>query len=157
FADSGSSQVSTTGSLKLVVGSKTFDLTLAPGSNNLIGLRDAINNSGAGVTASILTTGTGANPTFLSVPSTTPAPPALQLFDDPTGANTNLLTSANQGSDASFKLNGVPVTKTSNFINDVVSGATFTILKTTGPGESVTLSLVTDRSQLQSAIQDFAG
>ncbi len=66
------------------------------------------------------------------------------------------MTSANQGANAIFKLNGVSVSKTSNVVNDVVSGATFTILGTTDPAATVTLSLATDRTQLQSAIQNFA-
>ena len=124
---------------------------LTPASNNLVGLRDAINNLGVGVSASILTTGSG---NYLSVSANNTGLTTLQLIDDPApGANINLLTSANQGKSAVFNLNSVPVTKASNTVNDLVSGATFTILNTTA--EPVTLSLATDRSQLQSAIQDL--
>jgi len=51
-------------------------------------VRDAINNLGVGVTATVLTTGTGANPNYLSVTSNTAGATTLQLFDDPTGTNT---------------------------------------------------------------------
>jgi flagellar hook-associated protein 2 len=156
YADSSATPVSATGTVKLVVGSASREITLTPETNNLTGLRDAINNLGLGVTASVLTTGTGADPNYLTVSADTAGATTLQLFDDPEGANTSLLTSVNQGSNAEFKLNGVPVSKAGNLINDVVSGATFTILDTTDPGETVTLSLSTSRSQLQSAIQDFA-
>jgi len=108
------------------------------------------------VTATVLTTGTGANPDYLSVTSNSTGSKALQLIDDPVGANTNLLTSSNQGSDAVFKLNGVDVVKASNTINDVVSGATFVIGKTTTLDAKVTLTLATDASQLSGALQDFA-
>jgi flagellar hook-associated protein 2 len=103
-----------------------------------------------------LTTGTGANPNYLSITSNSTGAKTLQLIDDPTGANKNLLTSSNQGSDAVFQLNGVDVQKPSNTINDVVPGATFTIAKTTSLGAKVTLSLSTDASQLSSGLQDFA-
>ncbi|HTM48670.1 MAG TPA: flagellar filament capping protein FliD [Bryobacteraceae bacterium] len=156
YADSGATPVSATGTVKLVVGSTIREITLTPATNNLAGLRDAINDLGLGVTASVLTTGTGANPNYLTVSADTVGATTLQLFDDPNRANSSLLTSVNQGSNAEFKLNGVPVSKAGNLINDVVSGATFTILDTTDPGETVTLSLATSRSQLQSAIQDFA-
>ncbi|HXU20041.1 MAG TPA: flagellar cap protein FliD N-terminal domain-containing protein, partial [Verrucomicrobiae bacterium] len=59
FADSTSAHVSATGIMKLVVGSSTYAINLASGQNNLNGLADAINSLGAGVTASVLTTGTG--------------------------------------------------------------------------------------------------
>jgi flagellar hook-associated protein 2 len=157
YADSSATPVSTTGVVKLVVGADSHEITLTPGTNNLVGLRNAINSLGAGVTASVITTGTGLNPNYLSITANSSGAAALQLFDDPDGANTNLVTSANQGSNAIFKLNGVNVTKTSNLVNDVVSGATFTILGTPDSLATVTLSLATDRSQLQSAIQDFAG
>jgi flagellar hook-associated protein 2 len=157
YADSSATAVSTTGTVKLVDGSNSYEITLTPGTNNLVGLRNAINNLGVGATASIFTTGTGLNPNYLSISANSSGAAALQLFDDPDGANTNLVTSANQGSNASFKLNGVAVSKTSNLVNDVVPGATFTILATTDPLETVTLSLATNRTLLQSAIQDFAG
>jgi flagellar hook-associated protein 2 len=156
YADSSAAPVSATGTLKLVIGSEQHTITLSPTQNNLAGLRDAINNLGAGVNASVLTTGTGANPNYLSVTAAAFGETTLQLFDDPDGANTNLLTAANQGSNAVFKLNGVNVSKPSNVINDVVSGASFTILDTTDPGVAVTLSLSTSRAQLQGAVRDLA-
>jgi flagellar hook-associated protein 2 len=158
YADSSVTVVSSTGTLNIISGATSYPIHLVPANNNLVGLRDAINASGLGLTAVVLTTGTGANPNYLSVTSNSTGSKALQLIDDPTpgGANTNLLTSANQGSDAIFKLNGVDVVKSSNTINDVVPGVTFTIAKTTALGAKVTLSLATDASQLSSALQDFA-
>jgi flagellar hook-associated protein 2 len=156
YADSTSAPISSTGTVNLVVGGKTYKLTLAADKNNLIGLRDAINNSGAGVTATILTTGTGPTPNFLSLSSNATGATTLQLNDDPAGANTNLLTSSNQGANAEFKLNGVPISKASNLINDVVAGATFTILGTSTNGSSATLTLTTDSSKISDALQDFA-
>ena len=156
YADSNVTPVSTTGTLKLVIGANSYRIPLTAGANTLVGLRDAINNLGVGVTATVLTTGTGSDPNFLSISANNVGATTLQLFDDPDGANSNLVTSANQGSNANFKLNGVTVSKAGNLINDVVSGATFTILDTTASGQTVTLSLATQRGQLQAAIRDFA-
>ncbi len=157
YGDANATPVSTTGKLSLVVGGKSYgiDLTTSPGLNNLAGLRDAINNLGVGVTANVLTTGTGATPDYLSVTANGAGATTLQLFDDPTGANRNLLTDTNQGSDAVFKLNGASVQSTSNTINSVVPGLTFTIENTTTTGQTVNLSLATDSSQLSTALQDF--
>jgi len=156
YADSTATQISSTGTVRLVIGSNHYDIGLTPATNNLVGLRDAINKLGVGVTASVLTTGTGLNPNYLSISANSSGATTLQILDDPTGANTNLITSTNQGSNAVFTLNGVPVTKSDNVINNVIAGVTFTIEKrTTLTAPTVTLSLTTDATQLQSAIQDF--
>jgi flagellar hook-associated protein 2 len=155
YANSNTTAVSSTASLQLSVGSTNYSITLTSQTNNLVGLRDAINKSGAGVTATILTTGTGANPNYLSITSTADGAAALKLTDNPTGAATALLTSSNPGSDASFQLNGVPVTKSSNTINDVVPGVSFSLQGTTTGSEQVTISLASDRSKLSSALGDF--
>ena len=161
YADSSSSPVSSTGSLNLVVGTTTYPISLSPANNNLLGLENAINGLGAGVTASILTTGTGATPNYLSVTGNTTGHTTLQLIDDPVsptnanGANRNLLTSHNQGTDAVFQLNGVPVDKSSNTVNDVVPGLTFNIVAPTIGNQTVTVSLASDPSQLTTDIQTF--
>ncbi|MEO7145609.1 MAG: flagellar filament capping protein FliD [Bryobacteraceae bacterium] len=155
YADSTSAPVSTTGTLKLVVGANNYTINLTPAQNNLVGLETAINNLGVGLTATILTTGTGATPNYLSVSSNVSGATTLQLFDDPTGANTNLLTNHNQGSNAVFQLNGVPISQASNTVNAVVSGLTFNIVGTTTGTQTVALSLASDSSQLSSGIQNF--
>jgi flagellar hook-associated protein 2 len=156
YANSTSAPVSSTGTIKLVIGSKEKEIVLGAGKNNLVGVRDAINALGLGVTATILTTGSGANPNFLSLTADTSGAKTLALYDDPTGANTNLITAANQGADAEFKLNGVAVKRSSNQVNDVVSGLVFTIKEKTDPGETINLTLSTDRSRLSRALASFA-
>ncbi len=155
YADGSSTAVSSTGSLTLTLGSHDYPITLTSATNNLAGLRDAINNLGVGVTASVLTTGTGLTPNYLSVSANDTGQQALSITDDPGGAATSLLTSNNQGANADFKLNGVPVSKSSNTINDVVPGISFSILGTTSVGGTVSLSLATDRTTLTSALQAF--
>jgi flagellar hook-associated protein 2 len=153
FANSGSTQVSTTGTMKLTVGSSVYDFTLDPGKNNLLGLRDKINSLGAGVTASILTVDGSTN--YLSISANGTGAKTLTLKDDPTGANTDFLTSTNQGSNLTFKLNGVTVNRTSNQVNDLVPGVAFTIKDTTTSGETLTVGLSSDRSKLSAAISSF--
>jgi flagellar hook-associated protein 2 len=157
YASASEGPVSATGLVRLTVGSQTYDINLAPEQNNLAGLRNAINALGAGVTATIFTTGTGELPNFLSVSATETGAKTLSLLDDPDGASTSLLTSANQGSNAVFQLNGVTVSKPSNLINDVVSGVSFTILGLTEPSATVTIKLASDRNQLATALESIAG
>jgi flagellar hook-associated protein 2 len=156
YANSTSAAVSSTGTLKLVIGSTEKEIVLGAGKNNLVGVRDAINALGLGVTATILTTGSGANPNYLSLTADTSGAKTLALHDDPAGANTNLLTAANQGADAEFKLNGVVVKRSSNQVNDVISGLVFHIKEKTDPAETVSLTLSTDRSRLSRSLGDFA-
>ena len=148
YADSSSTQVSTTGSMELIVGSNTYHFTLT--NNSLVGVRDQINSLGAGVTASILTTGNG---NYLSVSANNTGQTTLKLMDDPGGANTDILTSSNQGTNAVFQLNGINVSQPGNVVNGVIPGVTFTILGASA--SPVTLSLASDPSQLSSALQDF--
>jgi len=155
FPNGATTAVSTTGTVKFSFNGTDHTLVLGTGENNLTGLRDKINALGAGVTASILTTGTGANPYYLSVTSNTSGEKPIALVDDPSGAATNLIASSDNGGNAAFKVNGVAVSKSSNLINDVVSGVTFTIVSTTAALETVSLSLASNRSTLSSRLQSF--
>jgi flagellar hook-associated protein 2 len=145
-----SAPVSSTGKMNLVVGSTNNPITLT--ANNLIGLENQINGLGVGVTASILTTSSG---NFLSLSANSTGAAAIQLFDDPTGVNANILTQTQPGANASFSLNGIPDIQASNVVNSVIPGMTFTLLGTTPVTAPVTLSLASDPTQLSSALQNF--
>jgi len=154
YADSTSTHVSATGTLKLTVGSQ--DYTLTPSTNNLVALRDAINTSGAPVTASILTTGNG---NYLSLTANASGATTLKLIDNPVtasnpgGTNTELLTQTNQGTNAEFHLNGIDVTQSSNTVNSVIPGVTLQLLQQSNT--PVTVSLASDPTQISSALQNF--
>jgi flagellar capping protein FliD len=143
YADPSSSPVSSSGYVNLVVGSTTYNLNVSA-SNNLNGLVQAINSAGAGVTAS-------ENNGYLTIATNNGLANTIQL-DDTTPAN--VISNTNQGSNADFFLNNVEVTRSSNTINDVVSGISFTLNNTTSvTNPSVTLTVSTDASQLSSALQ----
>jgi flagellar hook-associated protein 2 len=149
LANSNAAAVGTTGSFQLKVGTATHNFTAT--NNTLVGVRDAINGLGAGVTASILTTSGG---NYLSVSANSSGAQAVELRDDPTGANTNLLTNTNQGSDLVFHLNGIEVRQSRNLVNAVIPGMSFTVHEASST--AVELALKTDRSDLSSALQSFA-
>ncbi len=153
YANSTSAQVSSTGTMNLIVGSNQYTINLTSQQNNLNGLVSAINGLNAGVTASVLTTGNGATPDYLSISATNTGATTLKLMDDPSGTNTNVLTSNNQGTNASFTFDGIPVTRSTNTINDLASGVTLNLLSTTS--SPVTVSLATDPTQLSSALQSL--
>jgi flagellar hook-associated protein 2 len=155
YADGNTAPVSGSGTVRLKIGgvAVTPDITLDAAHNNLTGLRDAINALGAGLTASVLTTGTGPTPYYLSVSATSTGQNAIELVEDPTGAATQLLTSANPGANADFYVNGAHVVSASNVINNVVPGMTFTIAGQTAG--TVTLSAASDPTQISLGLQDF--
>ncbi len=146
YPDETSTAVSANGQVQLVVGSADYTLDVSA-NNNLNGLVAAINGVGAGVTAGI--TGS-AGSYYLSLSASGPTTIQLNDLQNPT----DLLSDTNQGSNASFSLNGVPIIESTNNITDVIPGVSFTLLNTL-PAGSVTLSLATDPSQLSSALQTF--
>ncbi len=154
YASATATQVSSTGDMKLVVGSKSYDIPLTSATNNLQGLASQINLQNAGVTATVLTT---SGNDYLSVSAAATGATTLQLIDDPSsatnpgGANTPWLTATNQGVNADFFLNNIEVKQASNTVNNIVPGLSFSILdKSTTP---VTMTLASDPTQLTSALQ----
>lgn len=156
FIDGDSAAVSATGTVRLTFDGTDYTINLDPDENSLGGLRDKINNLGAGVTATVLTTGTGPAPFYLSITANATGLKPIALVDDPLGAATNLVATSDNGADAVFKVNGVAVTKSSNLINDVVSGLSFTIVATTA-GDTVALTLATDRTKISTALKNLVG
>ena len=136
--------------MQLAYGSNNYTINLASDQNNLLGLKNAINNLGAGVTASILTAG---SVDYLAVAANSPGATTLKLNDDPAGANANILTSTNQGKNTNFNLNGIPISEPSTTVNDVIPGLTLNVLSTTAANETVTVNLATNKTQISSALQ----
>ena len=154
-------------------------LNLASTSNNLYGLRDAINASGASVQATVVNTGTGANPYQLVLTATGTGTGTtngvVTLADitsggavnslgitagtvDSTTAPTTLTGGLQSGTadvakDAIFTLNGIQLTRKTNVVSDAVSGVTFT-LKQGGQAGSTSLTVATDTATITSAMQD---
>lgn len=71
---------------------------------------------------------------------------------DSTGAFSDVLQVAQA---ANFTLDGVPVTRDTNDITDVLSGVTFSLLQTTPVGAKVNISIEADTSSIQTALQTF--
>lgn len=147
YSNTTSAAVSSTGTMQLVVGSNDYSITLAAGQNNLNGAVAAINALGAGVTASVLSTG-ATNGNYLSITANNPGASTLKLMDDPTGVDQNLITSSNQGANTNFDLNGVAVSSPSTTVTSVIPGMTLTFSGKTAANESVNLTVSTDSSQI---------
>ncbi|MEP7361700.1 MAG: flagellar filament capping protein FliD [Acidobacteriota bacterium] len=148
-------EVDADGNLELLLGTKTYAISLTSQTNNLVGLRDAINSSGAGVTATIINSGSGSGAYYLSVTAQQPGETTLALNSEAGNAGSNLITAVNQGSNAEFDLNGIHVTRTDNTISDVVAGLTLNILSPTTDGEDVTITASSSRGTLATGLNTF--
>jgi flagellar hook-associated protein 2 len=156
YADATTTPVSSTGTMQLVINGKavTPNINLTgSGQNNLNGLASAINALNAGVTATVIDTGTGSTPYYLSISDNSTGQNNIQLFDDPSGADTQIALSGSSGSNANFDVNGQPVTSTTNTISNVIPGMTFTLEGTTTGTQSVTLTAATEPSQISNLLQ----
>lgn len=145
-------------------GSGTKTVTIDATNNTLQGIRDAINTAGIGVTASIVNDG-GASPYRLALSSNSmgvsnsikisvagDAALGDLLNHDPTTATQNLTQTA-AAQNANFKVNGIPITKTSNSVTDAIEGVTLTLNKvTTAP---VSLAVARDTAAVSTKISAF--
>jgi flagellar hook-associated protein 2 len=163
-------------------------VTLTEDTNTLDGLRDAINASGAGVTASIVNMGKGAKPYQLVLTAKATGTGTTQgvvslvditnmQADGSAGASANSLgiaagtvdsltapttltgglTSATSGAsavDATFSVNGIELTRTTNTVNDVADGMVFN-LKQGGQTGTTTLSVAPNTAAATADMQDF--
>lgn len=124
-------------------------ITIDSGNNTLAGLRDAINNANAGVTATIVDlTGDGTQQKLVLSSAETGAAGRVELVETTaTGTLADLnLNSINPADndfsklDASFSINGLNLTRSTNTIADAVTGVTLTLKKAGSTSITVTQS-----------------
>lgn len=147
------------GTLELSLGNGTKrTITIDSSNNTLAGLRDAINQSGAGVTASLTTV--GKNDVRLVLTSNTMgnggkiAMSGLAGFEFNADTGTGDLSQATADGGASaqsakIKLNGVTIHKDSNTISDAVQGVTLNLTGVTA--SATTLTVTQDKSSTLTA------
>ncbi len=154
-----------TGTLTLQVGSgDAVSITLDSSNNTLKGLRDAINASDAGVTATLVndgsdtpyrlvltsnSTGTSSEMT-VSYSSDDSSDLASSLFgySDGSGNMTETVAAKN----AELTINGIAISSQSNTVEDALQGVT---LNLTATGASQTLTIKRDTDKILDAITDF--
>lgn len=140
------------GYLQLVVGSETFDLTLAPDQDNLLGVRDAINAMGAGVTASLINAN---GQVFLALSAIETGAKAIELRTSAGEPASNLMQVTQPGADAVFKLNGQTVISSENYVEGAIPGAGITLKSLTGAGETILIEISSTRAPLTAALKSF--
>jgi flagellar hook-associated protein 2 len=146
------------GTLDIKVGTgTTVSVNIAAGAT-LSSIRDAINASSAGVTASIINDGTSDNlvltgkNTGLANTISVTGSAGFESFNYSTGT-ANAWTQQQGANDASFKINGIPITSATNSVTTAVTGLTITLLKDSTASSTLTVSK--DNATVTSGLNTF--
>lgn len=143
-------------------GAKT--VTIDATNNSLSGIRDAINKAAVGVTATIVNDGSGTpfrlalsvnatgetNSLKLSVAGD--AALSTLLANDPAGSQALAQTAAAQN--ATFKVDGIAISKADNKVADVIPGVTLTLAKT-NVGTPTAINVARDSASVVTSVNAF--
>jgi len=146
------------GTMTLTVGGVAKTITVGAANNSLDGLANAINASGAGVTASIIAD-EGGHRLILKGPSGAAnaftlaadagADPGLSAFSTAGG-----MTQGQSAANAEFTIDGVAFSRATNIIDDVVPGMSLT-LKKAAPGQPVDIGASRPLDMIKQTVGDF--
>lgn len=148
---------STTGDLKIQIGGASgtsADVQITAGSNDTLStLAASINQQSTankwGITAAVVTDATGARLTLSSQATGTPG--ALAIANNTTSLSFNPPTG---GTNASFTIDSIPFSTTSNTITGAIPGVTLN-LASAAPDSTVALTVGPDTNQVTQAVNTF--
>src|SRR5665213_926951 len=147
-SDPSATSISTSGTYTLTINGSSF--TITPTTNSLNALAQAINSSGAGVSATVLNLGSPSAPDYhLSLQSAALGNVQIQLND----GSQDLLSTLSTGTPAQYQLNGQPATPISSDSSTVTlaPGLTVNLL---GTGQT-TVTVANDPTNATTAISSF--
>ncbi|MGC1781851.1 MAG: flagellar filament capping protein FliD [Acidobacteriaceae bacterium] len=145
------------GSLSISVnGGTAVSIPTDTGGDTLTQFAANINNANAGVTANVITDSGGQR---LSLTSNTSGSVgnftiSSTLADATTPTNTIGFTQAQAGSDASFTVDGISETSSSNTVSNAIPGVTFQLLSAP-PDSPVQIEITNDNSSVETAVNTF--
>jgi flagellar hook-associated protein 2 len=146
-----------TGSLTITAGGKSIQITVDASNNTLAGLRDAINNAGGNVRASIVQDSDSSYRLMIASKETGTAN-AMTIQSTLAGGTTPAFTDLQAAVDARVKLGSgataITITRGSNTIRDLIPGVTL-MLAREDAANPVTVSVSEDTAQIKEAIQKF--
>ncbi|MEC5396294.1 flagellar filament capping protein FliD [Uliginosibacterium sp. H1] len=147
----------TTGGAFTADGTKTKNIVINSSNNTLAGLRDAINASGAEVSASIVNEGTSSRLVLTSKNSGTTNTfrlSGLSGFDYNPASETGSMEKITSALDAKVTIDSIEVTRSSNTITDAINGVTLNLTKT-NTGSPTTLAVTTDAKAVEDKVSAF--
>lgn len=142
-----------TNTLYLKAGGASVPIVLTAATNNLNGLRDAINGANAGVTASILTTSLGS---YLTMSASVAGATTITLNTAADNTGTEAMTMNTTGSLAAFEVNGKAATSTTNQVSSVIPGIIFNLKGLTATDEKATITVSGTSGAVATALQTMA-
>ena len=156
-----------TGTLKISVGTKSFNVVINSTNNTLSGITSAINSAaaGTGVTATLVTANDGVR--LVLSGATTGAANGLTvtqsggdgglapLVYDPANPLTSRLTQLQAAQDAIVTLDGNAFNSASNVVTGLIFGVTLNLIATTATGATTLLRVTADQSGAHQAVQTF--
>jgi flagellar hook-associated protein 2 len=170
-----------TGTLTIAIGTPSYsgstyssfsqtssvDITIDSSNNTLAGVRDAINNAGAGVNASILKNGDNYQLLLVSEETGLSNSMSISISGDSVGGDTDndglsqlafnssgsQLTQYAAGANANFSINGLAVSSASNTVTNVIDGVTLNLLSATS--SAITIDVKTDTDTIVADVQAF--
>ncbi|GEC96976.1 flagellar hook-associated protein 2 [Zoogloea ramigera] len=146
--------------LTLTKGSTAVDITLDSSQNTLAGVRNAINNASAGVSATIVTDTSGKQNLLLTATDGGTANAVsisgTATFIDPANPGSPIAASSafNQtqaATDASVKIQGISIATSGNKITDAIDGVTLDLTKT----GTTNLTVTRDNTDLKGKLETF--
>jgi len=143
-----------TGSISITIDGEVTQIDLSEPVNSLADLRDAINDAGAGVNATILNDGSDTTPYRLILTSAESGNDAAFSVDMSglSGGTAPVMSNLTTAADASFTIDSIPVTASSNNIADAITGLTFQ-LHAEDENATTTVTVVTDPEGIQEKVQ----
>ena len=157
------------GKLRFTIDGAVTDITIDSTNNTLEGIAAAINESSAEASATIINNGNGfqlvitsnkpgaANAIDISVTDNDGGNldgTGLSQLSYTTGVGGQQLTQNQAATDASFKFNGIPITRSSNTVDDLVEGLTIT-LQGTNKDAPAALTVEANTENIVEKVQDF--
>ncbi|MFT4172353.1 MAG: flagellar filament capping protein FliD [Rhodocyclaceae bacterium] len=139
---------------------KTVNITVNSSNNTLQGIRDTINASGAGVTATMVNDG-GSTPYRLVLTSqTTGTTNTFKMSGidglefDPANPTGSTLTQIQKAENAKFSVDGIDFVKSTNSVSDAIDGVTLNLTKTNANAKT-TLTISRDTSAMSDKVSAF--
>jgi flagellar hook-associated protein 2 len=130
-------------------GGTATTITTGSGVDTLTDLVNAINSSGAGVTANIITDASGSQLSIVS--NTTGSAGAFTV----SSSGSFGFTQGNQGLNAALTVNGIAITSASNTVTGVIPGLTLNLLGVSPAGTQASLTVAPDTTAASTAINQF--
>ena len=154
----------TSGTIFTSNGSGTKSVTIDSTNNTLQGIRDAINAANIGVTATIVNDGSATPYRLVITSNNSGASNSLKITTNGAGngvdsllaydpAGTKNLTQTVAAQDASYTVNGIAMTSSSNTIANAIQGVSLTLSGTTA--SPATLTVAHDTNAVSTAAANF--